>query len=285
MNTALVWSAPTIALSAAAPAMATSPSETPEYGALVVAPWRSSRDIRNWKGNDTLLTKWVYFPTTHPNGAVTLSTNNTEAETFATPGRTGRTAAWPTNFPSGASADPHKYDTTGATYPYPENLSNGVYTDEKVHVNVKVIGGNVTYESYAAEPILSEGMKSATDPGLNTGYYSKNGLQGKGATWPQMDLNDNFKSEGQYYSYLDYQSQIDTNGTWKKSAECYSYGVMSRADNGLPQWDWDTVLMYPVNSGHAGSDAVSFDLRLTPAQFADTAHQSNATAPFSSSSL
>lgn len=206
MNTALVWSAPTIAVSAAAPAMATSPSETPEYGALVVAPWRSSRDIRNWKGNDTLLTKWVYFPTSHPNGAVTLSTNNTEAETFATPGRSGGTAAWPTNFPSGASADPHKYDTTGATYPYPENLSNGVYTGEKVHVNVKVIGGNVTYESYAAEPILSEGMKSASDPSLNTGYYSKNGLQGKGATWPQMDLNDNFKTEGQYYSYLDYQS-------------------------------------------------------------------------------
>lgn len=54
---------------------------------------------------------------------------------------------------------------------------------------------------------------------------------------------------------------------------------MSQRDIGLPQWDWDTVLMYPIDNGNAGAAAVSFELCLSPAQFADAAHQSNATVP------
>lgn len=124
-------------------------------------------------------------------------------------------------------------------------------------------------------------MKSATDPGLNTGYAGVNGVKGTGATWPQMDLNDNYKDdEGRtFYSYLGYQSQVDGTASWKTSGECYSYGTMSRAADGMPQWDWDTVLMYPVDHGNSGSAAVSFDLRLTPASFADAAHQDATSVP------
>lgn len=281
INTAMMWSAPAIAVSVAAPALAASNEPVQEYGALVVAPWSGSTALHSWKGTSVLTTKWVYFPTTRPKGSVHLSTANASGEVFATPALKGGTAPWPTNFPAGGDQAPTKYDSTGATYPYPENLSGGVYTGEKVHVNVKVIGGNVTYESYAANPILNNSMKSATDPGVNTGYVTANGVQGVGATWPQMDLNDNYKNDGgrTTWSYLGYQSQVDGTASWKTSGECYSYGTMSRADNGLPQWDWDTVLMYPVDHGGAGSAAVSFDLRLTPAQYADAEHRSNTNVP------
>ncbi|MCI7457939.1 hypothetical protein [Actinomyces urogenitalis] len=277
----LAWGAPAIAVAAAAPAVAASSSEPAQYGRLVVAPWSSSKNIRTWKGDQVLTTKWVYFPTTRPGNAVSLSTNNTEAETFATPAASGGSVAWPTNFPSTGTAAPSTYDSTGSTYPYPENLSNGVYTGEKVHVSVKVIGGNVTYESYAASPILSGGMRSATDPGVNTGYVTAAGVQGSGATWPQMDLNDNYKGDQgrTTWSYLAYQSQLDGEATWRTAGECYSYGTMSRAADGMPQWDWDTVLMYPVDNGAAGSSAVSFDLRLSPAQYADAEHLDRTSVP------
>lgn len=125
LATAVAWSTPAIALGTAAPALASSTDTPQTYGALVVAPWSGSPTLRTWKGKTPLETKWVYFPTTRPGSAVSLSSENTAAEIFATPLANGGTAAWPTNFPAGGDAKPNVYDTTGATYPYPENLTGG----------------------------------------------------------------------------------------------------------------------------------------------------------------